>query len=72
MVSQHMHLSQKIHLEVVYKILRYLKGSPRKGLLFKRVKVEREVFTNADWIGLIEDRRFITGYCTFVWENVVT
>ena len=28
MVSQYMHSSKESHLEVVYKILRYLKGSP--------------------------------------------
>ena len=33
-VSQHMHSPKEAHLQAVYKILRYLKGSPRKGLFF--------------------------------------
>ncbi|XP_022852550.1 uncharacterized protein LOC111374150 [Olea europaea var. sylvestris] len=64
-VSQHMHSPRETYLEVVYKILRYLKGSSGKGLLW-------EIFTDADWAGALEDRRSTTGYCTFVWENLVT
>jgi len=34
MVSQFMHAPNKEHMEAVYRILRYLKGSPGRGLLF--------------------------------------
>lgn len=72
-VSQHMHSPKEAHLEAVYKILRYLKGSPGKGLLFKKCeRKEVEIFTDADWAGSAEDRRSTTGYCTFVWGNLVT
>ena len=72
-VSQHMHSPKEAHLEASYRILRYLKGSPGKGLFFKKSeKRQIEVFTDADWAGSIEDRRSTTGYCTFVWGNLVT
>ncbi|CAL5365181.1 unnamed protein product [Camellia sinensis] len=59
--------------EAVFKILRYLKGSPGKGLLFKpSEQKEVAIFTDADWAGSIEDRRSTKGYCTFVWGNLVT
>ncbi|XP_022861092.1 uncharacterized protein LOC111381533 [Olea europaea var. sylvestris] len=65
--------SLESHLEAVYKILRYFKGSAGKGLLFKRgEKKDREVYTDADWPGSIEDRRSTIGYCAFVWKNLVT
>ncbi|RVW49858.1 Retrovirus-related Pol polyprotein from transposon RE1 [Vitis vinifera] len=35
-VSQYMHSPKESHLEAVYKILRYLKGSPGRGLFFKK------------------------------------
>ena len=35
-VSQYMHSPKESHLEVVYKILRYLKGSLGRGLFFKK------------------------------------
>jgi hypothetical protein len=72
-VSQYMHDPRETHLEAVYRILRYLKGSPGKGLLFKKnEKREIEIFTDADWAGATDDRRSTTGYCTFVWGNLVT
>lgn len=27
---------------------------------------------DANWAGSAEDRRSITKYCTFIWENLVT
>ena len=28
--------------------------------------------TDADWVGLINDRRSTFGYCTFLWGNLLT
>ncbi|KAL6327175.1 hypothetical protein AAG906_015214 [Vitis piasezkii] len=56
-VSQYMHSPKESHLEAVYKILRYLKV---------------EIYTDADWAGSADDRRSTTGYCTYVWGNLVT
>ena len=36
-VSQFMHSPSKSHLDVVYRILKYLKGTPGKGVLFRVV-----------------------------------
>lgn len=36
MESQHMHFPKEGHLEVIYKILRYLKRSLGKGLFLKK------------------------------------
>ncbi|KZT75923.1 Cysteine-rich RLK (receptor-like protein kinase) 8 [Dorcoceras hygrometricum] len=60
-------------MEAVYKILRYLKNSPGKGLLFqKHNKRDIVAYTDADWAGSISDRRSTTGYCTFLWGNLVS
>ena len=68
-----MHTSYEEHMEAVYKILRYLKGTPGRGLIFKRSDQRRiEVYTNADWVGSVTDKRSTSGYCTFLWENLVT
>ena len=34
-ISQFMHGPKKVHLQVANRVLQYLKGSPRKGILFK-------------------------------------
>ena len=49
MVSQFMHAPGQQYFDVVYRILRYLKGSPRRGLLFKgRGHLQVEAFTYVD------------------------
>ena len=73
MVSQFMHAPGPEHSEVVYRILRYLKGTPGRGLLFKsRGHLQIETYIDADWAGSIVDRRSTSGYCSFVDDNLVT
>jgi hypothetical protein len=72
-VSQFMHAPCEKHMEAVYRILRYLKSAPGKGLmLYKNGHLEVEGYTDADWAGSITDRRSTSGYCTFVGGNLVT
>ena len=48
-VSQFMYSPCEVHMEVVMKILRYLKRSPGKGLLFsKNHHLQVEAYTDAD------------------------
>ena len=53
--------------------MKYLKGSPGKGLLFeKNSHLKVEVYTDANWAGSLTDRRLTSSYCTFVGGNLVT
>ncbi|PRQ26842.1 putative RNA-directed DNA polymerase [Rosa chinensis] len=72
-VSQFMHCPSEEHIDAVYRILRYLKMAPGRGLLFEK-KGELEVvgYTDADWAGDKTDRRSTSGYFTFVGGNLVT
>ena len=71
--SQFMHDPREMHLQDVNKILQYLKGSPGKGILFKRGgDMALEVYTNADYVGSSIVRKLSSGYCTFLGENLVT
>ena len=73
MVSQFMHALGPEHFEAVYRILRYLKGTPGRGLLSKsRGHLQIETYTDADWAGSIVDRRSTSGYCSSVGGNLVT
>ena len=60
-------------MEAIYRILKYLKRTPRKGLFFKKNEVKSvEAFTDADWAGFVDDKRSTFVYCTLVWGNLVT
>ncbi|CAL2255207.1 unnamed protein product [Prunus armeniaca] len=72
-VSQFMHSPIEDHMGVVMRILRYLKVTPGKGLMFSKYghrDVER--YTDADWASSATDRRSTFGYFTFVDGNLVT
>ena len=57
LVSQFMHSPYEKHLEVVYRILLYLKSTPCKGLLFQNTPPQIiEVYTDADWAGSVADK----------------
>ncbi|XP_016168301.1 uncharacterized protein LOC107610818 [Arachis ipaensis] len=72
-VSQFMHKPQEDHMKAAMRIVRYLKGAPGSGIIFKRnghLKVE--AYIDTDWAGNPNDRRSIAGYFTLVRGNLVT
>ncbi|GJX61870.1 putative RNA-directed DNA polymerase [Tanacetum coccineum] len=72
-VSQFMHNPSKDHMKAVFRILRYLKKSPGKGLLFKKGgNMEVMGYTDADWAGNAVNMRSTSGYFMFVCGNLVT
>jgi hypothetical protein len=72
-VSRYMHDPRVLHQEGVYQILRYLKGCPEKCVLFSKKGHRRiGVYTDADWVGCLDDRKFTSSYCAFVGGNLVS
>jgi len=57
-VSQFMHNPKEVHLQVVHRILHYLKATPGKGILFKKgSELLLEAYTDVDYAGSVIDRR---------------
>ena len=72
MVSQFMHCPSEDHKNAVFRILRYLKSSPGKGLMFKKNNhLNTDGCIDADWAGSTTDRKSTSGYSTFVGGNLV-
>jgi len=72
-VSQFMHDPRKFHMDIVERILRYLKSTPGKGILFSNNgNLNVEGYNDADWAGSKDDRRSTSRYSTFVGGNLVT
>jgi hypothetical protein len=72
-VSRYMHDPRNEHLEAIYRILRYLKGSLVKGPWFrKNGHLNVDGYSDADWASCLDNRRSTSGYCVFVGENLVS
>jgi len=68
-----MHAPTKQHLEAVNHVLKYLKGTLGKGILFKKSdNRDIEGYVDANWAGSMEDSKSIIGYYTRLWGNLVT
>ena len=68
-----MHSPNEVHMDVVHRILRYLKSASGKGLMFsKHGHLEVEGYTDVDWVGSITNSKSTSGYFTFVGGNLVT
>jgi hypothetical protein len=72
-VSRYMHAPRDGHLEAAPRILRYLKGTPGKGLWFKsNGHLNVDGYCDVDWASCLDDRRSTSGYCVFVGGNLVS
>jgi hypothetical protein len=72
-VSRYMHEPRTGHLDAVHRILRYLKGTPGKGLWFRsNGHLVIDGYSDADWASCLDDRRSTSGYCVFVGGNLVS
>jgi hypothetical protein len=50
-------------MDAVQRILRYLKGTPGKGLLFRNNgHLTIDGYSDADWASCLDDRRSTSGY----------
>ncbi|KAL3502088.1 hypothetical protein ACH5RR_036537 [Cinchona calisaya] len=72
-MSQFMSSPRTTHWAALEQILCYLKGVPRRGILYSNHSHSRiECFSDADWTCSKIDRRSTTGYCVFVGDNLVS
>ncbi|XP_070054634.1 uncharacterized mitochondrial protein AtMg00810-like [Nicotiana tomentosiformis] len=62
-LSQFMHSPKVLHMEVVVRLVRYIKSSPGMGILMSYVALNTlTAFCDADWASCRVTRRSVTGY----------
>ncbi|GAV82290.1 hypothetical protein CFOL_v3_25742, partial [Cephalotus follicularis] len=72
-VTQFLSSPWSSHWDAIIRILRYLKGSPGRGLLYCNHGHYRvEGFSDVYWAGSPFDRRSTIGNCVFVGSNLVS
>ncbi|KAI3688864.1 hypothetical protein L2E82_46759 [Cichorium intybus] len=72
-LSQFMHCPRKSHLNVAFRLLRFLKQNPGKGI--KVVKAELfdlKGYVDADWAKCMGTRRSVTGYCVYLGSSLIS
>jgi hypothetical protein len=72
-LSQFMHSPKVIHYNAALRLLRFLKGCPGKGVIYRAQGNSRvEGYVDADWAGSTTDRKSTSGWCIYVFGNLVS
>ncbi|GAV90402.1 hypothetical protein CFOL_v3_33811, partial [Cephalotus follicularis] len=72
-ISHFLHAPTLGHMDLVDRVLRYLKSCPGKGIWMKKNDHTEIIgYADVDWAGNPFDRRSTSGFCTFVGGNLVT
>jgi hypothetical protein len=72
-VSRYMHDPRNGHMDTVYQILRYLKNTPGKRLIFKKNgHLNIKSYCDSDWASCADDRKSTLEYCMFIGGNLVS
>ena len=72
-VSQFMSSPRHIHLAAVRRIIRYLRGSPTRGLFFPTdTSLQLVAFSDANWAGCLDTRRSTTEWCMFLGDALIS
>ncbi|XP_019190327.1 PREDICTED: uncharacterized protein LOC109184744 [Ipomoea nil] len=72
-LSQFVDKPSDIHLMAAHRVLRFLKGSPGRGLFYAANSfVKLQGFSDSDWGTCTESRKSITGYCIFLGNSLIS
>jgi hypothetical protein len=71
--SQFQHAPTSVHMSVVRRIIRYVKGSINKGVfLSTSSELNLIAYTDSDWGGDPNNCPSTTGFCIFLGESLVS
>ncbi|GJT23381.1 gypsy type transposase [Tanacetum coccineum] len=72
-VCLYMHDPREPHFAALKRILRYVQGTLELGLqLYASATTSLVGYTDADWAGCPSTRRFTSGYCVFLGDNLLS
>ncbi|GKD30039.1 hypothetical protein Tco_1240817 [Tanacetum coccineum] len=72
-LSQYMHAPLQSHLKLAFRVIRYLKNAPGKGISFnKGDDLNLKVYVDSDWATCKVTRKFVTRYVVFMEKSLVS
>ena len=73
MVARFSENPKENHMIAIKRIMRYLKGNEDYGIWYKMGgNLDLKVFTNANWVGIIDDRKSTSGGAFFLGKRLVS
>ena len=73
LVSQFMSSPRHLHMAAVKRIIRYLLGTPTRGLLFPAGSpLNLVAYSDSDWAGCPDTRRSTTGWCVYLGDALIS
>ncbi|KAJ0881528.1 putative RNA-directed DNA polymerase [Helianthus annuus] len=72
-LSQYMHKPCQSHLDIALRLLRYLKQSPGRGVMFRKTgSLDLSGFMDSDWAKCTKTRNSVTGFGVFLGGTLVS
>ena len=72
MVARFQVVPKESHVQAVKRIFRYLQGTIDLGLWYPSKNLfSLKAYSNADWVGCVDDRKSISGGAFFLGESLV-
>jgi hypothetical protein len=72
-LSQFLSSPTLVHYETACRVVRYLKGTPGRGLFFSSTStIQLLGFADADWANCVDTRRSTSGYCFFLGTSLIS
>nr|GEX21734.1 putative reverse transcriptase, RNA-dependent DNA polymerase [Tanacetum cinerariifolium] len=72
-ICLYMHDPRDPHFFILKRILRYVRGTINHGLqLHVSFTSQLTAYTDADWVGCPITRRYTSGYCVFIGDNLLS
>ncbi|CAH9089473.1 unnamed protein product [Cuscuta europaea] len=72
-LSQFLSSPTNIHMAAAHRVLRYLKSSPGKGLIYSsNSSFNIQAYTDSDWGSCVDTRKSISGYCFYLGDSLIS
>lgn len=72
-VSKFMQARTHLHLSVVHRIIKYILGTPNRGLFFPTESpLQLRAYSDSDWGGCPDSRKSTTGWCMFLGDSLIS